>query len=142
MAKKNQPYSEIIDVKKELKEYKKLCRGKSKKYTYYLDWKKHILELYKGLDTNDKVINFKHYLINENRINDMIYEPYVPVMLFFYTALISYQIKKMNMNYLIFALVLLVITILLTNANNKKQMCFISDLIEIIEEFENNSETE
>lgn len=37
----NNPYG--IDFKSERKEYKKLCRGKSKKYKNYLEWRDYIL---------------------------------------------------------------------------------------------------
>ena len=41
---KHKPFIEIIDFEKELKEYKLLCRRKSKKFTYYLDWKNYIID--------------------------------------------------------------------------------------------------
>lgn len=64
---KYQPYSEIINLEKELKEYKKLCKGKSKKFRYFSEWESHIKRLLSTINDKEKLRNIKHYLINLER---------------------------------------------------------------------------
>lgn len=59
--KRKQPFIEIIDLEEEYKDYKKLCKNNSKKYTYYNDWKKHLISRFKMLQ-NEHMSNFKHFL--------------------------------------------------------------------------------
>lgn len=134
--KKHAPYSEIIDISEELKEYRKLCRGKSNKFIYYLDWKKYISEKLSRLDTPDKKENFKHYLISHNRVNKSVDSYFVTFMLFCATTLIN----KLNIVYDIVSLIVTILIILLEiiyQVNfHDKEYCFYCDLIEILEEIE------
>lgn len=58
---KNQPFKEIINLKLEYKDYRKLCQNKHKTYKYYDDWMEHILKLFEKLE-NKNINNFKHFL--------------------------------------------------------------------------------
>ena len=60
--KKKQPFIEIIDLEKEYKDYKMLCKNDSKKYTYYDDWKKYMIGRFKTLP-KEHFNNFKHFLM-------------------------------------------------------------------------------
>ena len=51
---KYQPYLEIINLKSKMKEYKKLCKGKRKKFFYYTDWEKYIFGKFLQLDSTEK----------------------------------------------------------------------------------------
>ncbi len=61
MSKKNQPFREIINLAKEFKDYKALCKCKSKKYTYYDQWEKHLFDGFKKL-SKEHYSNFRHFL--------------------------------------------------------------------------------
>ena len=140
MSKKNQPYSEIIDLQKELNEYRKLCRGKSKKYTYYLDWKQYMVEQLQKLkepDKKDKIINFKHFLINYNRENKNLNQVFIAIMIFVVSILLNKTNIEMNFFSLMLIVFIIMVCMLLARDNNNKEYCFYCDLIEIIEEIEN-----
>ncbi len=61
------PYQEIMDFDKERKEYLNLCKNKSKKYTYYTDWEKHITKCVSTISKERDLYNFKHYCIRRAR---------------------------------------------------------------------------
>ena len=138
--KKHAPYSEIIDISEELKEYQKLCRGKSKKFIYYLDWKKYISEKLSRLDTPDKKENFKHYLINHNRVNKNINSYFITLMIF----CINLYINKIDANFDLFSLTISIAIIIFQMVYQsdvyEKEYCFYCDLIEILEEIEKKEE--
>ncbi len=136
MPKRNQPYAEIINLQNELKEYRKLCVGKSDKFKYYLDWKKHIIEKFSKLDSPDKIINFKHYLISENRINKNANAYLVAILI----CCITLYFNKLDIKYdwfsLIISIILIIFEIMWQSEHQNKEYCFYCDLIEIIEEIE------
>ncbi len=128
------PYSEIINLSEELKEYRKLCRGKSKKFTYYLEWKEYILKQLSKLDTVQKKENLKHFLISNNRVNKNMKSYFTTLMIFCITIFID----KINENYNFLALVVIILMVLFQimyqSDKNDKEYCFYCDLIEILEE--------
>ena len=140
MSKKNQPYSEIIDLQKELKEYRKLCRGKSKEFTYYLDWKQYMVKQIQKLkepDKKDKIINFKHFLINANRVNKNINQVFITIMIFIGTIMFTKTNLKIDFPLLLLLLIAIMLFLLLGHDKNNKEYCFYCDLIEIVKEIEN-----
>jgi len=140
MSKNKQPYFEIINIQKELNEYKKLCKNKSKKFKYYLDWKHYMKPLLERLDDSEKTTNFKHFIINKKRTENNTNQVYVAIILFAYTTLISFV--KMDLNILsgAFLIIVLLFMVVLSHDDYNKDCCFFSDVIEIIEEIEKERE--
>lgn len=134
--KKYAPYSEIINISEELKEYRRLCRRKSKKFTYYLDWKKYISEKVSRLDTPDKRENFKHYLINHNRVNKNTNSYFITLMIFCMNPFINYYTPKSNIINIIITISIILFLLLFSHDANNKEYCFYCDLIEVLEEIE------
>ncbi|MCM1474354.1 MAG: hypothetical protein NC040_09865 [Muribaculaceae bacterium] len=134
--KKHAPYSEIIDISEELKEYRKLCRGKSKKFIYYLDWKKYISEKISRLDTPDKKENFKHYLINHNRVNKNTNSYFITLMIFCMNLYINKIDVKFNFLSLTISIIIIIFQMIYQSDVYEKEYCFYCDLIEILEEIE------
>lgn len=134
--KKYAPYSEIIDISEELKEYRKLCRGKSKKFIYYLDWKKYISEKLSRLDTPDKKENFKHYLINHNRVNKNTKSYFITLMIFCMNLYINKIDAKFNFLSLTISITIILFQMIYQSDIYEKEYCFYCDLIEILEEIE------
>lgn len=58
---KKQPYKEILCFETEYKEYKKLCKNKSKKYTYYSDWEKYLYSRFEQVP-KERLNDYKHYV--------------------------------------------------------------------------------
>ena len=134
MAKKNQPYTEIIDLQKELKEYKNLCEGKNSKFKYYLDWKEHITKKLVKLGDNDKNENFLHYLINQKRYRGKTDSIIMPVMVFCFSL---YFNKSDLVGDVISFLILILITMsfmIIYSDECHKNYCFYCDTIEILQE--------
>lgn len=136
---KKQPYSEIINLRTELKEYKKLCRGKSKEFIYYLDWKKYISEKLTKLDNCDKVENFKHFLLNHNRVNKNINTYSVTIMIFCLSLIINNINAEYNWISLIILILIILFAMMYQSDVQNKEYCFYCDLIEIVEEIEKNT---
>lgn len=131
-----QPYFETVDLEFELKEYRKLCRGTSKKFTYYLDWKKYISDKFSKLDSPDKTENFKHYLINNSRVNKSIYIQSVPIMIFYFTIIFGEIFQDADLLSLFIGVMFTLFFILFENDYYEKEHYFYCDLIEILEEIE------
>lgn len=140
MPKKKQPYYEIINIQKELNEYKKLCKNKSKKFKYYLDWKHYMKPMLERLDDDVKISNFKHYIINMKRTENNLNQVYVAIILFAYTSLITFVKMDLNIISGAFLIMVLLFMALLSHDDYNKDCCFFSDVIEIIEEIEKERE--
>lgn len=93
---RNNPYG--IDFKSEKKDYKKLCKGKSKKYKNYLEWRKNILMLIDDFDTKT-LENFKHFCLYNEEANLHEMNIFLPLVICFISLLISLDINT-NMNLL------------------------------------------
>lgn len=133
---KYQPYREIINIEIELKEYRKLCRGKSEKYLYYSDWKTHIQELFSNFQSNDKIENFKHFLLNRHRISSTFSADYIPIIILYFTIIFS---KMQNEYSIVICILLLAFTVFFIMSGHYKyyeEFCFYCDLIEILKEIE------
>lgn len=117
---KNNPYAEIIDLKVELSEYKKLCKGKSKKFKKYSDWKEHIVGLLSKIDNDRDLVDFKHYCINIQRPSigqGNLFVQLILVLMSIYLAFISVPYKEA---FLIFSFMIL--TTLIVTAYNDLEM--------------------
>ena len=133
---KYKPYREILDLQSELKEYKRLCKSKSKKFTYYSDWKSHIISLISKIDSPEKVNNFKHYLINYKRVNKSVTALYIPIIIFVMTVVFNQQEFKSNLVVITIWLLYVVIKTIKENVNYNKNLFFYKDIIDIIDEIE------
>lgn len=56
-----------INFTSEIKEYKKLCRGKSKKYKNYLQWRDSILKAIDSLNI-ETLENFRHFCLYQEEL--------------------------------------------------------------------------
>lgn len=133
---KNNPYAEIIDLDKEVKEYKKLCRCKSEKFTYYTEWEKHIRELLSKFKSERDLYNFKRYCINYERTAKLIPSFYINFMVLYITIFIDKFIKELNILVWLFIFLLSVLLTLCQNLAYSKEAYFYKDVIEIIEDFQ------
>ena len=140
-SKKNQPYLEVINLNDELMEYKRLCRCKSEVFKYYLDWKNYISKKLDNLDSDDKLENFKHYLLYKKRSAEHFNAFYIPLMIFYFTVYFSRfefldNKKHIYINLVCFLIVVLVTLsiMLIESGKYNQEYCFFRDLIEIIEE--------
>lgn len=133
---KKNPYAEIIDLDKEVKEYKKLCRCKSKKFTYYTEWEKHIRELLSKFASEKDLYNFKRYCINYERTAKLIPSFYINFMVLYLTIFIDKFIKELNILIWLFLFLLSVLLTLCQNLAYSKEAYFYRDIIEIIEDFQ------
>ena len=134
--KRNNPYSEIINLNAELSEYKKLCRGKSKKYTKYTEWKDHIVELLSKIENERNLIDFKHYCINIQRPSagqGNMFVQLILVLLPIYLTLVSVPNKEL---FLIICFIIL--TAMAVAGYNDLEMPnrFYDDILEVIGEME------
>lgn len=129
-------YSEIIDISEELKEYRRLCRGKSKKFTYYLEWKEYISKKMLKLDTPDKKENFKHFLINHNGVNKNTNSYFITIMIFCMNIYISKMDVKYNFISITISIMIIMFQIMHQSDVHEKEYYFYCDLIEILEEIE------
>ncbi len=143
---KYQPYREIINLAPELKEYRKLCRGKSKKFTYYLEWKEHISKELLKLESYNRVENFKRFLINHNRVNKNINTYHVSLIIFGETMIFNtFDIFKesdekcniltfSNIIMLFLCIAIVILGIIHQSDYYNKEYCFYCDVLEILEE--------
>lgn len=138
-----QPYSEIIDLQAELKEYKKLCFRKSKKFTFYLEWKTHIIKRINMLGDSEKVENFKHYILNHKRTYKNFNSSYVTLMVFclslLFNKLIVAYLPDLDIISSILIITFVMFVMIKESNNNDKEYCFYSDLVDITEELQTKS---
>lgn len=131
---KKQPYLEIIDLKKELKEYKLLCKGKSKKFKYYSDWKHKMIEKFSVIESIEELENIKRYFMNKERLIPVSSNVYLQITISIVTVFLS----SCNVDYKEFFIFLcyMIITFIIatTMFKNSPQNIFYRDLIEILEE--------
>lgn len=133
---KKQPYHEIMDLYTELKEYKKLCKCKSKKFCNYFDWKSHIIKIISELKKREQLENFKHFIINRLRINKDMNKDFTNIMIFLLGLYIgSYDIQY---SYITLIIILVIILFMLMNMidDRNKEYFFYYDLVKIIDETE------
>ena len=134
---KYQPYSEIINLEKELKEYKKLCKGKSKKFRYFSEWESHIKRLLSTINDKEKLRNIKHYLINLERTSQSFPGHYIEIMLLMFTLILD----RIGIGYwrLLLVIAVFVFYILSKNDDYIKNSNFYCDVITVITELESSS---
>lgn len=133
---KHKPFWEIIDFEKELKEYKRLCRRKSKKFVYYLDWKKHIVSLLAKIEQKDDWENFKYFCRNRERSTRNTASTYINLIILFVTIYIDKCVISINLYGWLLVLAVMIGTIVWQNNSYEKDNYFYKDILEIIEEEE------
>lgn len=136
---KKGPYCEILDLHNEMIEYKKLCRGKSKKYKYYSDWKNYIISRIDKFATKKDVENFKHYCINAARVGKRILDLFINYMVLFVTIYIDRFVVNLDLYVWLTILLSSFIIVIVGSDSYNKENCFYNDIIDIINEYEKNS---
>ena len=131
-------YSYGINYRYEIKEYKKLCKGKSKKYKNYLEWRDYILELIDGFDAKT-LENFRHLCLYNEDIDTDGKDVFLPLAIGLTTLFISLDMganKNMPMDGGIFAIAAAFISFIITyfylDYNFSKN--FYRDVAEIVKE--------
>lgn len=146
--KKKQPFIEIIDLKDEYKDYKKLCNNNSKKYTYYDDWKKYMIGKFKMLPKK-QFNNFKHFLMFHSFVGEQAGNVFLSTVLVAVTIIISTtysDIAILNTIVTIMAVLLAAILVITSYFDLMRNDRFVKDVLEIFEEYaeaeaESKSET-
>ena len=133
---KKQPYHEIMNLYTELKEYKKLCKCKSKKFCNYLDWKSHIIKIISGLKNREQLENFKHFIINRLRINENMNKDFPNIMIFLFGLYIGGSCMQYSHFILIIIMVIMLVILMNMIDDRNKEYFFYYDLVKIIDETE------
>ncbi len=134
---KYMPYQEVMNFDEERDEYIKLCRGKSKKYTYYTDWEEHIKGCILKINTKKNFCNFKHYCISRERTTSK-----MPEMFSVYSTLfLTFCFNKIdNILLSVILTVLLLLGAIMYMITQHKiaiyESSFFKDIIGIIEKVE------
>lgn len=130
---KKSPFSSIIDLNSEQKEYGRLCKYKSKKYKLYTEWEEHIAHCLSKFNTKKDLYNFKRYCMNRERTSSKIPEMFV----IYITLLIPLYVEKMTDGFspimLICAALLAVCCLMICYKRIIHESYFFKDLIEVIE---------
>ncbi len=133
---KNNPYGEFINFQEEMKEYKRLCRGRSKKYKFYSEWEEHMGELISPICDQKRLKDFKRFLINRERITEGAAPLYIQFVLLFIAVWLD---KDDSLS--VFSLIALCsFAILITMLQEhwlKLENTFYKDVLEIVEEVSN-----
>jgi hypothetical protein len=133
---KKKPFIEIINWKKEIKEYKHVCMGRSNEFTYYSEWKEHIISLLDKIKNENDMENFKHFCRNRERSTRSSPTLYFELMVVFITVYIGNVLDKPNPFLLISMFVIAMFFIMLPHKAYEKEHYFYIDILEIIEEKE------
>ena len=131
------PYSEIINVVDEQKEYSLLCQGKSKKYTCYTEWETHIEECLSRFKTSEDLYNFKRYCRNIERTSARAPESVTTYIALLIPILVEIVFEEIPWWAI---LIWFVGTVAYTMKQSKvliRESYFYTDIIEIIEKIEN-----
>lgn len=133
---KNYPYKEIFDLRKERKEYSRLCGGKSKKYRYYTDWEEHMLGCLSNIQAENGLTNFKKYCRNIERTSvrasDLI-GTYIALLI---PLIIDKMFKDIPGWLILVWFIIVTVYVLRTNKRMIREGYFYTDIIEIIEKME------
>ena len=137
---KKTPYSEIIDVVKEQKEYSLLCQGKSKKFVRYTEWEDYIGALLCEFPTEKDMYNFKRYCRNKERTSVRAPESIGAYI----TLLIPLLVDKMFVavpGWMVLAWFFVVVMgVIIKNNVIVRESYFYTDIIEVIEKMETTAD--
>lgn len=129
---KYNPYGECIQFHTEREEYWKLCRCKSEKFTFYSDWEKHIQTLLVPIHDQNKLNDFKHYLISCERTRNAIKPLYVQFVVFLTTIYVDKEIN-LGMYGILLILFISFATCILHQDKLQNEADFYKDVIQIVE---------
>ena len=139
--KKHTLYYEIMDLRKEQKQYIKLCNGRSKKFKYYSDWEDYIVSCLAKFGSPKDLYNFKHFCMNAERTNKQIPDLFVNYLIIAISICINLNLPHGWIAW-VFALPLWTFFLILGSDKYRKENLFYRDLVSIIEKVEeNNRET-
>lgn len=128
----NNPYG--IDFKSEKKEYKMLCRGKSKKYKNYLEWRDYILDIIDNFGVK-ALENLRHLCLYQEEIEKHgkeIFPSLVMALIPLYFSLFD----NVKMDGITFGIICAVVAFSITYfyLNDTCSMGFYHDVAEIVKE--------
>lgn len=152
---------DLLDLKKELKNYSKVCKQKKIKYNKYdidisigfSQWKEDIISKIKAsverknIANKDKekeyIINYLHYVANQKRIYEYDKDPFINILVFLisvlFSGLISLNSPQITLGaFFIFMLVFSIIfsfRVLLYYSKKSFKIYFFDDVISILEEY-------
>lgn len=132
-------YSEIMDLKKEQKEYSLLCQGKSKAFIHYSDWSQHIENCLRKFQNKQDLRNFKHYCRNFERSSLQTSTLFISYVLFMIPIIIDefwFDIPFLLMMPYLLWIIKVVIS---KNTEVIRESYFYTDVIEVIENLEKGS---
>lgn len=123
-----------IDFKSEKNEYKKLCKGKSKKYKNYLEWRDNILELIYSFDVK-ALENFRHLCLYQEEIEKHGKDIFPALVIAFVSLYFSF-IDNVNINGITFGILAAVVSFIITYfyLDDNCSMNFYHDVSEIVKE--------
>lgn len=85
---KSQPFSEILNLQDEYKQYKALCRNKHKDWKYYSDWENHVIRKLKNLP-DEHINNYRHFLMFNSLIDNHALNLYLPLSVAIISIILS-----------------------------------------------------
>jgi hypothetical protein len=143
-------YYEIFNFDKEIKEYKKLCNCKSKKFRYYPDWEEYITTKIKRINKVSNLIKFKHYIIGAMRSREYGKEQIVGIFTLFITVMFTVlmsmiSIEKPEIRWVSYSFIFAMISGYIFYITNQaksisREYYFYSDILKIIEKYESSLE--
>lgn len=132
-------FHEIFNLKAEYKEYKLLCRCKSKKYKVYTEWESHIRECLSKFKESQDLYNFKRYCMNHNRKLNKAPEMFGSYIILLVTLCINFLFNSIP-PCIVF---IIAVGIILYNIHLHKRVIpesyFFKDIIDIIEKMEHDN---
>lgn len=135
---KRQPFIEIIDLEEEYKDYKKLCKNNSKKYTYYDDWKKHLISRFKMLP-KEHMSNFEHFLKFYSFMEGQSGNIFLSIVLVAVTIIINTvfsDIAFLNTIATVIAVLVAAFLVIGSYFDLVRRDRFVKDVLEVFEEYE------
>lgn len=140
---KRNPYKEIINLKKEVKEYKKLCRNNSKKFKHYSDWENHIRTILEGFTDKDNLYDFKRFCMYCERKNAPVSSIFMGIMILYTPFAINAYAQRLNNQGLLFCIFIISIIVIglfgliyFKTIRYNNEVYFYKDIVEIIEKME------
>ena len=133
---KIQPFSDIIDLNEERKEYALFCKGKSEKFALFSEWESHIKSMLANIGSSEDLYNLKHYCIIAARVEEKAPEMYVAYIGLLLSLYLSTILDGLPM---FLAFVLTAGVLIYAISHNKAlalESGFYKDLIAIIESTE------
>ena len=133
---KQKQYLEMIEIKKEIKNYTDICKCKSNKFEDYTEWKRYIKAKLMYLN-NTELENYKQIIIYQNKLNLDFSNVFLTLMTIVITLITASITQEINNSLTIGAIILPIeFTVLIMQINHSKNKAFYETMIQIIEEMQ------